>query len=215
MNIQKFTQNSVQAVNNCEQLAYEYGNQEIGQEHLLYSLLTLDDSLIAKLIEKMGIDPKEFTNRSKQLIEGLVKVQGGNGQIYVSGDCNRVLIGAESEAKALGDEYVSVEHLFLSLIKNANGNIKNLFREYGISRDTFLKALQSVRGNQRVTSDNPEATYDTLSKYGEELVQKAKDNKLDPVIGRDEEIRNVVRILSRKTKNGAHHEGRCAGQSEE
>ena len=201
MNIQKFTQNSVQAVNNCEQLAYEYGNQEIGQEHLLYSLLTLDDSLIAKLIEKMGIDPKEFTNRSKQLIEGLVKVQGGNGQIYVSGDCNRVLIGAESEAKALGDEYVSVEHLFLSLIKNANGNIKNLFREYGISRDTFLKALQSVRGNQRVTSDNPEATYDTLAKYGEELVQKAKDNKLDPVIGRDEEIRNVVRILSRKTKN--------------
>ena len=201
MNIQKFTQNSVQAVNNCEQLAYEYGNQEIGQEHLLYSLLTLDDSLIAKLIEKMGIDPKEFTNRSKQLIEGLVKVQGGNGQIYVSGDCNRVLIGAESEAKALGDEYVSVEHLFLSLIKNANGNIKNLFREYGINRDTFLKALQSVRGNQRVTSDNPEATYDTLSKYGEELVQKAKDNKLDPVIGRDEEIRNVVRILSRKTKN--------------
>ena len=201
MNIQKFTQNSVQAVNNCEQLAYEYGNQEIGQEHLLYSLLTLDDSLIAKLIEKMGIDPKEFTNRSKQLIEGLVKVQGGNGQIYVSGDCNRVLIGAESEAKALGDEYVSVEHLFLSLIKNANSNVKNLFREYGISRDTFLKALQTVRGNQRVTSDNPEATYDTLAKYGEELVQKAKDNKLDPVIGRDEEIRNVVRILSRKTKN--------------
>ena len=196
------TQNSVQAVNNCEQLAYEYGNQEIGQEHLLYSLLTLDDSLIAKLIEKMGIDPKEFTNRSKQLIEGLVKVQGGNGQIYVSGDCNRVLIGAESEAKALGDEYVSVEHLFLSLIKNANGNIKNLFREYGINRDTFLKALQSVRGNQRVTSDNPEATYDTLSKYGEELVQTDRRARRRQDGGR-------------RGSRGAHHEGRCAGQSEE
>ena len=200
MNINKFTQKSVEAVNNCEQLAYEYGNQQIGQEHLLYSLLTIEDSLIAQMIEKMGIDVKEFTNRSKQLIENLPKVQGGN-QLYVSGDCNRALLGGEDEAKKLGDEYVSVEHLFLSLIKNANSAVGGLFREYNIDRNSFLKVLQTVRGNVRVTTDNPEATYDTLEKYGEELVAKAHDNKLDPVIGRDDEIRNVIRILSRKTKN--------------
>ena len=201
MNIQKFTQKSVETINNCEQLAYEYGNQEIGQEHLLYSLLTVEDSLINKLIEKMGLDVKEFTNRSKQLIEGLTKVQGQNVQLSVSADCNKTLIGAEDEAKKMGDDYVSVEHIFLSLIKNANSNIGKLFKEYGISRDTFLKVLATVRGNRNVDSDNPEATYDTLEKYGEELVKKAHDKKMDPVIGRDEEIRNVIRILSRKTKN--------------
>ncbi len=201
MNIQKFTQKSVEAINNCEQLAYEYGNQQIEQPHLLYSLLTIEDSLIARLAEKMGIDPKEFTNRAKALVAGLPKVSGGNGQVYVGGDLNRVLLGAETEAKTLGDEYVSVEHLFLSLIRNADRSIKPLFAEYGIDRDSFLSALATVRGNQRVTSDNPEATYDTLEKYGEELVAKARANKLDPVIGRDAEIRNVIRILSRKTKN--------------
>ena len=201
MNIQKFTQKSVETINNCEQLAYEYGNQEIGQEHLLYSLLTVEDSLIAKLIEKMGIDTKEFTNRSKQLIEGLTKVQGQNVQLSVSADCNKTLIGAEDEAKKMGDDYVSVEHIFLSLIKNADSNIGKLFKEFGVSRDTFLKVLATVRGNRNVDSDNPEATYDTLGKYGEELVKKAHDKKMDPVIGRDEEIRNVIRILSRKTKN--------------
>ena len=201
MNIQKFTQKSVETINNCEQLAYEYGNQEIGQEHLLYTLLTVEDSLINKLIEKMGLDVKEFTNRSKQLIEGLTKVQGQNVQLSVSADCNKTLIGAEDEAKKMGDDYVSVEHIFLSLIKNANSNIGKLFKEYGISRDTFLKVLATVRGNRNVDSDNPEATYDTLEKYGEELVKKAHDKKMDPVIGRDEEIRNVIRILSRKTKN--------------
>lgn len=201
MNIQKFTQKSVETINNCEQLAYEYGNQEIGQEHLLYSLLTVEDSLINKLIEKMGLDVKEFTNRSKQLIEGLTKVQGQNVQLSVSADCNKTLIGAEDEAKKMGDDYVSVEHIFLSLIKNENSNIGKLFKEYGISRDTFLKVLATVRGNRNVDSDNPEATYDTLEKYGEELVKKAHDKKMDPVIGRDEEIRNVIRILSRKTKN--------------
>ncbi len=201
MNIQKFTQKSVEAVNKCEQLAYEYGNQQIEQEHLLYSLLTLEDSLILKLVQKMGIDPQVFTNRVKDAVAGLTKVQGSNAQVYVSRDLNNVLMDAENQAKALGDEYVSVEHLFLALIKNENRTIKNLFKEYGITRDSFLKALSTVRGNQRVTSDNPEATYDTLEKYGEELVAKARDQKMDPVIGRDEEIRNVIRILSRKTKN--------------
>ena len=200
MNIQKFTQKSVEAINNCEKLAYEYGNQQIEQEHLLYSLLTIEDSLIARLAEKMGIDPKEFTNRAKALVAGLPKVSGG-GQVYVGSELNRVLLGAETEAKTLGDEYVSVEHLFLALIRNADSNVGPLFKEYGINRDSFLAALATVRGNQRVTSDNPEATYDTLEKYGEELVAKAKANKLDPVIGRDAEIRNVIRILSRKTKN--------------
>ena len=201
MNIQKFTQKSVEAINQCEKLAYEYGNQQIEQEHLLYSLLTLEDSLILKLIEKMGIDPGSFTNRVLTAVEGLTKVHGGDSRVYVGGEMNKALLGAESEAKALGDEYVSVEHLFLSLIKNADRTLKGLFKDYGISRETFLKALSTVRGNQRVTSDNPEATYDTLEKYGDELVAKAKAQKLDPVIGRDAEIRNVIRILSRKTKN--------------
>ena len=201
MNIQKFTQKSIEAVNQCEKLAYEYGNQQIEQEHLLYSLLTIEDSLILKLIQKMGIDPKEFTQKAENAVAGLNKVQGSSSRVYVSGDLNKALLGAETEAKQLGDEYVSVEHLFLALIKNADRVLQKLFKENGITRDTFLKALSTVRGNQRVTSDNPEATYDTLEKYGEELVGKARDQKLDPVIGRDAEIRNVVRILSRKTKN--------------
>ena len=201
MNIQKFTQKSIEAINQCEKLAYEYGNQQIEQEHLLHSLLTLEDSLILKLIEKMGIDPQSFKNRALASVEGLTKVHGGDGRVYVGGALNKALLGAETEAKALGDEYVSVEHLFLSLIKNADHTLKALFKDYGISRETFLKALSTVRGNQRVTSDNPEATYDTLEKYGEELVSKAKAQKMDPVIGRDAEIRNVIRILSRKTKN--------------
>ena len=201
MNIQKFTQKSIEAINQCEKLAYEYGNQQIEQEHLLYSLLTLEDSLILKLIEKMGIDPGSFTNRVHSAVEGLTKVHGGDSRVYVGGEMNKALLGAETEAKALGDEYVSVEHLFLSLIKNADRILKGLFKDYGINRETFLKALSTVRGNQRVTSDNPEATYDTLEKYGEELVSKAKAQKMDPVIGRDAEIRNVIRILSRKTKN--------------
>ena len=201
MNIQKFTQKSIEAVNQCEKLAYEYGNQQIEQEHLLYSLLTIEDSLILKLIQKMEIDPQEFKQRAERALAGVNKVQGSESRVYVSGDLNKALLGAENEAKQLGDEYVSVEHLFLSLIRNADRVLKQLFKEYGITRDSFLKALSTVRGNQRVTSDNPEATYDTLAKYGEELVEKARDQKLDPVIGRDAEIRNVVRILSRKTKN--------------
>ena len=199
MNIQKFTQKSMEAVQGCEKLAYEYGNQEIEQEHLLYSLLTIDDSLILKLVEKMEINKEAFLNRSRQAIEKRVKVQGG--QVYIGKDLNQVLISAEDEAKALGDEYVSVEHIFLSMLKHPNKEIKEIFREYGINRERFLQVLSSVRGNQRVTSDNPEATYDTLAKYGQDLVEKARDQKLDPVIGRDAEIRNVIRILSRKTKN--------------
>ena len=199
MNINKFTQKSMEAVQNCEKIASDYGNQEIEQEHLLYSLLTLDDSLIAKMIEKMEIDPQTFLNRVEELIEKRPKVQGG--QPYVGQYLNKVLISAEDEMKVFGDEYVSVEHLFLAMIKHPSSTMKNLFKEFGITRDTFLNALATVRGNQRVTSDNPEATYDTLEKYGQDLVEKAREQKLDPVIGRDEEIRNVVRILSRKTKN--------------
>ena len=199
MNINKFTQKSMEAVQNCEKIASDYGNQEIEQEHLLYSLLTLDDSLITKMIEKMEIDPQTFLNRVEELIEKRPKVQGG--QPYVGQYLNKVLISAEDEMKVFGDEYVSVEHLFLAMIKHPSSTIKNLFKEFGITRDTFLNALATVRGNQRVTSDNPEATYDTLEKYGQDLVEKARGQKLDPVIGRDEEIRNVVRILSRKTKN--------------
>ena len=199
MNINKFTQKSMEAVQNCEKIASDYGNQEIEQEHLLYSLLILDDSLIAKMIEKMEIDPQTFLNRVEELIEKRPKVQGG--QPYVGQYLNKVLISAEDEMKVFGDEYVSVEHLFLAMIKHPSSTIKNLFREFGITRETFLQALSTVRGNQRVTSDNPEATYDTLEKYGQDLVEKAREQKLDPVIGRDEEIRNVVRILSRKTKN--------------
>ena len=199
MNINKFTQKSMEAVQNCEKIASDYGNQEIEQEHLLYSLLTLEDSLISKMIEKMGIDPQTFLNRVEELIEKRPKVQGG--QPYVGQYLNKVLISAEDEMKVFGDEYVSVEHLFLAMIKHPSSVIKNLFKEFGITRETFLQALSTVRGNQRVTSDNPEATYDTLEKYGQDLVEKAREQKLDPVIGRDEEIRNVVRILSRKTKN--------------
>ena len=201
MNIQKFTQKSVEAINNCQQLAYEYGNQQIEQEHLLYALLTLEDSLIRRLIEKMGIDPAGFTEYAQRQVNGLTKVQGSNAQVYVSNALNKVLLGAEQEAKSLGDDYVSVEHLFLALIKHATGGVKKAFQEYAIDRERFLKVVSTVRGNQRVTTDNPEATYDTLEKYGEELVSKARDQKLDPVIGRDNEIRSVVRILSRKTKN--------------
>ena len=199
MNISKFTQNSVQAIEQCEKLAYEYGNQEIEQEHLLYSLLTLEDSLILKLIVKMEIDKEHFLDRVKKAVEKRVKVQGG--QKLIGEHLNKVLISAEDEAKQMGDEYVSVEHLFLSMLKYSNKEIKEIFREYGIHRERFLGALSTVRGNQRVTSDNPEATYDTLEKYGQDLVERAKRQKLDPVIGRDSEIRNVIRILSRKTKN--------------
>ena len=199
MNVSKFTQKSIAAVENCEKLAYEYGNQEIEQEHLLVGLLTLEDSLILKLIEKMEINTGHFLTRAEKALQKRVKVSGGN--LTVGKDLNKVLITAEDEAKAMGDEYVSVEHIFLSMINHPNKEIKAIFNEYGITRERFLTALSSVRGNQRVTSDNPEATYDTLEKYGQELVARAGKEKLDPVIGRDEEIRNIIRILSRKTKN--------------
>ena len=200
MNINKFTQKSVEAVQNCEKLAYEHGNQQLEQEHLLYSLLTLEDSLILKLITKMNISKELFLDEAEQAVNHLTKVSG-SGQMYVGSDLNKVLINAEDEAKAMGDEYVSVEHLFLSMLKQPDKTLKELFKQYGINRETFLKALTTVRGNQRVVSDNPEATYDTLEKYGYDLVERARNQKLDPVIGRDSEIRNVVRILSRKTKN--------------
>mgnify|MGYP005754628517 FL=1 len=199
MNINKFTQKSLQAVQDCEKTAMEYGNQEIEQEHLLYALLTQDDSLILKMMEKMGLDKNLVVDRVEQAIAKRPKVQGG--QPYVGQYLNKALISAEDEMKQMGDEYVSVEHLFLALLKHPSREIKQLFRELGISREGFLQALSTVRGNQKVTSDNPEATYDTLNKYGTDLVDRARDQKLDPVIGRDSEIRNVVRILSRKTKN--------------
>ena len=199
MNINKFTQKSLQAVQNCERIAMDYGNQEIAQEHLLYALLTQDDSLIAKLMEKMGLDKNLIINRVEEAIQKRPKVQGG--QQYVGQDLNKALIYGEDEAKAMGDEYVSVEHLFLSIMKYAGKEVKALFREMGISREGFLQALSTVRGNQKVTSDNPEDTYDTLNKYGTDLVERAREQKMDPVIGRDSEIRNVIRILSRKTKN--------------
>ena len=199
MNIQKFTQKSVEAVNNLEKTAMEYGNQEIEQEHLMYCLLTQEESLISRLISKMDIDSTLFKEQVEQALNRGVKVSGG--QPYVGQYLNKALISAEDEAKRMGDEYVSVEHLFLSLLDNPSPSMKDLFRESGITKDRFLKALSSVRGNQRVTSDNPEATYDTLNKYGTELVERAREQKLDPVIGRDAEIRNVIRILSRKTKN--------------
>ncbi len=200
MNINKFTQKSIEAVNMCEKIANDYGNQEIDQEHLLYALLDIDDSLIKGLIGKMGIDTDSFKANALKLLDAKVKVSGG-GQIYISRDLNTVLTSAEDESKAMGDSYVSVEHLFLALIRHQNRAIKELFKNYGINRESFLKVLSTVRGNQTVNSDNPEATYDTLEKYGQDLVQKARDGKLDPVIGRDVEIRNVIRILSRKTKN--------------
>ena len=199
MNINKFTQKSMEAVQACEKLAYEYGNQQMEQEHLLASLLMLEDSLILKLITKMNINGNQFLDEVKQALNKLPKVSGG--QLYVSNDLNKVLIHGEDEAKAMGDEYVSVEHLFLAMLKEPSRSIKELFRQYGLTRENFLKALSSVRGNQRVVSDNPEVTYDTLEKYGYDLVDRAKNQKLDPVIGRDAEIRNVIRILSRKTKN--------------
>jgi len=199
MNISKFTQKSIEAVNSLEKLAYEYGNQEIEQEHLLYALLKQEDSLILKMIEKMEIDKTYFTEAVESALEKRTKVSGG--QVYIGQYLNKVLVQAEDEAKAMGDEYVSVEHLFLSMIKNPSPEIKKLFQEFGITRERFLQALSTVRGNQRVTTDNPEATYDTLNKYGQDLVEKARNQKLDPVIGRDAEIRNVIRILSRKTKN--------------
>ncbi len=199
MNINKFTQNSLQAVQNCEKVAYDYGNQEVEQEHLLYALLTQDDSLILKLLEKMKLSKESFVNRTEEALRKRPKVQGG--QIFIGQDLNKALIHAEDEAKQMGDEYVSVEHLFLSLLKYANRELKAIFKEFAITRESFLQVLATVRGNQRVTSDNPEATYDTLSKYGQDLVERAKEQKLDPVIGRDAEIRNVIRILSRKTKN--------------
>ena len=200
MNINKFTQKSLEAVQNCEKLAYEHGNQQIEQEHLLLSLLTIEDSLILKLVTKMGISGEMFANEARQNVEKLTKVSG-SGQVYVSNDLNKVLVSAEDEAKAMGDEYVSVEHLFLAMIRQPDRIMKEMFRQYGITRETFLQALSTVRGNQRVVSDNPEATYDTLEKYGYDLVERAREQKLDPVIGQDSEIRNVVRILSRKTKN--------------
>lgn len=199
MNINRFTQKSLQAVNDCEKIAYDNGHQEIEQEHLLYSLLTIDDSLIRKLIEKMDIDTDVFLAQIQGLLNKRPKVSGG--QAYIGSHLNKVLIYAEDEAKRMGDEYVSVEHLFLSMLKEPNREIKGLFQDFRITRERFLQALSTVRGNQKVTTDNPEATYDTLEKYGYDLVEKARNQKLDPVIGRDSEIRNVIRILSRKTKN--------------
>ena len=199
MNISKFTQKSLQAVQDLEKTAYEFGNQEIEQEHLLYNLLHQEDSLILKLIEKMEIQKEHFLGTVEKALEARTKVSGG--QLYIGQDLNKVLVSAEDEAKAMGDSYVSVEHLFLALLRYPNAGIKKIFKEYGITRERFLQALSTVRGNQQVTTDNPEATYDTLNKYGEDLVEKAREQKLDPVIGRDAEIRNVIRILSRKTKN--------------
>lgn len=199
MNISKFTQKSMEIVNNLEKTAYDFGNQELAQEHLLYNMLTVDDSLIVSLLKKMDIDPVVFQAQVEGLINKRPKVEGG--QIYVGNDLNKVLIYAENEAKAMGDEYISVEHLFLSMLRKASPEIKRLFKEFNIDRERFLQALSQVRGNQKVTTDNPEAVYESLSKYGTDLVEQAKDQKLDPVIGRDEEIRNMIRILSRKTKN--------------
>ena len=199
MNINKFTRKSQEAIEECQKLAYKYGNQEIDEEHLLYALLTIDESLILQLIEKMGIDKNYFLNSAEQTLNKKVKVQGG--ELRISQSLNQVLINAEDEIKVMGDEYVSVEHLFLALIKYPNNAIKELFRQFGITRERFLEALKSIRGSQSVTTDNPEDTYDTLNKYARDLVEEARNQKLDPVIGRDSEIRNVIRILSRKTKN--------------
>ena len=201
MNINKFTQKSMEAVNGCEKVASDHGNKQIEQEHLLFSLLTIEDSLIEKLFKKMGVDTDAFAGELEEAINTLPKVSGDSAQMYFSNDCNRVLTEAEDHAKAMGDEYTSVEHLFLAILAHPDNNLKKLFARFNITKDGFLKVLSEVRGNQRVVSDNPEATYDTLNKYGYDLVERARQNKLDPVIGRDSEIRNVIRILSRKTKN--------------
>ena len=199
MNIQKFTQKSIEAVNNLEKIASDYGNQEIEQEHLLYALIHQDDSLIARLIEKMGIQKAYFDDSLEQAIQRRPKVSGG--QAYIGQYLNQALISAEDEAKKMGDEYVSVEHLFLAVMDHASPSVQQFLKEFGLTRDRFLQALSTVRGNQRVTTDSPEATYDSLAKYGTELVGKAREQKMDPIIGRDDEIRNVIRILSRKNKN--------------
>ena len=201
MNINKFTQKSAEAVNGCQSVCLEYGNQQIEAMHLMYSLINIDDSLIAKLLQKMGIDLAAFKRDMTDVISRYPKVSGQSANMYFSNNANRALTGAEDKAKAMGDEYVSVEHIFLSLMDVRDRDVDELLRRYGITKDAFLKALSEVRGNQKVMSDNPEATYDTLNKYGYDLVERARQQKLDPVIGREQEIRNVVRILSRKTKN--------------
>ncbi|MFC2735094.1 MAG: Clp protease N-terminal domain-containing protein, partial [Oribacterium sp.] len=200
MNINKFTQKSVESINDCQKVAMDHGNQQITQLHLLYSLMTVEDSLIEKLLTKMGVPKDAFLRDLSEEIDKLPKVSGA-GQQYFSQGANRVISYAEDHAKAMGDEYVSVEHLFLSLLKEAEPELKRLFQKYQITKDGFLKVLSEVRGNQRVVSDNPESTYDTLNKYGYEMVERAKQQKFDPIIGRDEEIRNIIRILSRKQKN--------------
>ena len=197
MDITKFTQKSIEALNGLEKCAYEFGNQEIEQEHLLYTLTHQEGSLILGLVEKMDINKEYFLNSIDKLIQARVKVS--NAKPYIGNYLNQVLVNAENEAKAMGDEYVSVEHLFLAMIRQPSPTIKKFFNEFGITRERFLQVLSTVRGNQKVTSDNPEATYDTLNKYGQDLVEKAREQKLDPVIGRDTEIRNLIRILSRKT----------------
>ena len=199
MNIQKFTQKSIEAINSCEKIAMDYGNQEIEQEHLLMALLRQENGLIPSLISKMNIDVAQFTNAVDAALQARVKVQGGD--LRIGQHLNYVLTYAEDEAKSMRDSYVSVEHLMLAMIKKPSTPVKNIFKSFGITRDAFLAVLATVRGNQTVNTDNPEATYDTLEKYGYDLVERARENKLDPVIGRDEEIRNVIRILSRKTKN--------------
>ncbi len=201
MNINKFTQKSIEAVNGCEKIAYDYGNQEIDQEHFLYSLLTIDESLIANLFENMGISKDDIKAEIERMLNSKPKVSGSNVQLRVSNPLNKVFNDAEDESKAMGDSYVSVEHLMLAMIKAPNESMASLFKQYNITRETYLKALSEVRGSQVVDSDNPEAKYDVLKKYGQDLVERAKEGKLDPVIGRDSEIRNVIRILSRKTKN--------------
>ena len=200
MDFNKYTQKSMQAVQDSQKLAYEYGNQKIEQAHLLLALLQQDESLVDRLLARMNINHEGVKVQAQKLVEKQVKVSGG-GQVYVGDGLSRTLMRAEDEAKQMGDEYVSVEHLFLALLETADNDVRQLFRNFQISRDGFLKALSEVRGNQRVTSDNPEDTYDSLNKYGEDLVAKAREQKMDPVIGRDSEIRNIIRILSRKTKN--------------
>ncbi len=199
MNITKFTQKSVEILNSLEKIAYDFGAQEIVQEHLLYGMLTVEDSLLKKLIEKMEIDSDVFLAQVEGLVRKRPQVSGG--QVYIGDELNKVLVYAENEAKALGDEYVSVEHLFLSLLRKPSRPVKQLLGDFRIDRERFLQALSKVRGNQKVTTDNPEAVYDSLNKYGYDLVERAREQKLDPVIGRDSEIRNMIRILSRKSKN--------------